>query len=1608
MRKLLSIILSVLMIVSTFAVVPTIAQAKDYDNRIEANFNHDWQFYRETYSGESKTTIAQIEDKVGDDWRDITLPHDFSIEGEFSTYATNNRSGCLQGGTGWYKKSFQIPTELSDKRFVINFDGVYSYSYVYVNGEYVGENRLGYVCYALDITDYLEFGFEHYNEIVVKVANVVPSERWYSGSGIYRDVTMIVTEQVHVDYRGTMVNFPNLAATNGADGTTDVAVTVRNESSADASVTVVSTIKDGETTVATKESDAFTVAKGTKTSVTVSPKVENPKLWDTQNPNLYTLVTDVKVDGVVVDTYSEKIGYKYVEFNNVSGFFLNGKSMKLKGAALHNDFGASVGTAAYDNSVKRNIDLLKDMGCNAIRTAHQPLSENMMDYCAEIGMMVYDEVFDEWTGNKFGETGSYSFASGIASKSPLLLKEDMGKLDVSAWSSATTPTWAEFGLKSIMMRDANKAGTIIWGLGNELFEQSGVNSDAAKQKHVDAAKSLAVWVHETDPQGRPCTFGDNRQETNSSGGARKYLDQVQAEMDLTGINYAVGGTWDYLYGVFPERAAFNTEGTDQCSNRGEYDHTKLVNNGAADYEFTSYNNDDRGWANYLGEGWNLILDRDWFMGEFIWAGIDYLGEPCDYGANKSGLKTPNTTFCGAYDSAGFAKDSAYYWRSIWNEDSYTANMLPGTWNKDEVTIDKNGFVPVMVYSNADKVEVVLNGKVVGEATATLVKTSSSDKTNYSRREWAVSVVDSALCNDSKLVADTTTNDFTHLFVQMYVKYVEGTLELKSYKKVNGEYELITDAKGTQFVETTEGITDVKITQTATTLTADKNDIVYYAVDAVDKDGDFVNGYNGKVTFTLEGEGEIIGADNGSSINIDRGCSDFVVSADKKSATTSCYNGKCLLAVKATDEAGDFTVTATAYDEAAGTTVVATKEADAVVTTEDTVADEWEEIVEQHVCENFTTVVTPATCEAKGFTTYTCTVCGVATDKDFISALGHNTNADGDCTVCGKNAKVLEINAAADYVANNKVEQIKYEQISLDDVQADKAYAIAVQDGQNLYPFTSKMASYWPNNYTINYGFQDYGEGKAVASHIYGEAIKEFGVDESVSNFYFEYDKDANTVIVSTDVYGQRSYFTFGQQDSNKITLGVKYTENKDEAVVFTVDKINTSGSILLKTIYNGKNYYLCMKNCWYGKKLLLVDGKNNSFKIYDAVENAENAPLIRLEKAVEKVNTSVNADYALADTVYADVQTALNLYKQGASASATECEALANKLVMSTHTCKYVSNLKGGGYAVMKSATCKSEGEIYYYCQEDGCTNYKIEYTAKSSHKFGTDVTVVTPPTCITAGVGTVACTVCGETKETVVDATGKHIYGADGYCTADENCTACEFVVSIDGVALSADSTGAFVLPVSTNAGFVAYTDGANYYEAGHTFASLTANVELTSVCVTLTMDAGASIRLNEVNGMRFTTQIDVSELEAFEALGGKLIAQGTLIAPTDSVAYAELNHSLPERTYLDVKGNPYGFYQNKTGKIAGSIVSIKDANIPREFIGRGYITVKLGDMQKTIYATANDSSRSIKYIARCVFEDETVMPNYSNAQKEQVLIWMNYMPDAEIKDPSKEDNFD
>lgn len=992
MKRLLSAVVSLALVLGLIISVPVSAAeaSGNYDGRIETVFNNDWQFWRES----SKSTDTTLEGLTGKSstWENVNLPHDFSIETPFSKVDTYSRSGCLQGGTGWYKKDFSLPAELENKQIVINFDGVYSYSYVYVNGTLVGSNVMGYVAFTFDITDYLYFGYDKTNEIVVKVINSLPSERWYPGSGIYRDVTLTVTDKVHVDYRGTSVSMPNLASTGGEDGTLKADVTLKNDSASSVTATVKTTIEKDGLSVGSSAQKDVTVAAGEKSTVSLAPAVTNPSLWSVDSPNLYNLKTEVIVDGKTVDTYNTEFGYKYLEFDKTSGFFLNGEPMKLKGVALHNDFGASLGSKAYKTAEQRYISLIKDMGCNAIRTAHQPLSENFMNLCAKMGIMVFDEVFDEWVLAKFTDgNGNYSnyFKQGIDSDNKLLLTEDMGESDVSGWSDATAPTWAEFALKSTLMRDRNNAAVIIWGLGNELFQDTTYDSTVAAT-YPKIGKSFNEWVDSLDPQNRPTCIGDNY------SGDSSVRANLQNTMDIIGLNYKSD-----INAYDTSKAMFNTEAVDECTERGVYDKTNLNKDlsNASNYQFSSYNNDDRGWAEYGYESWGTVVSNDRFMGQFVWAGIDYLGEACDYGKTHTGIEYPNTTYCGAYDSCGFAKDTMYLFRAIWNENDYTSDMLPGTWNESEVVKDSNGYVPVHVYSNADKVQILLNGEVVAEGTAVVNKTSNTSRTNYTQRVWTATAVNTNVCTTDKIV----TGDFTKNYLQFKIKYAAGTLELKSYSKnADGTYTEITDAKGTQCVTTNSGIEKLDVKQSATEITANNDSIVYYEISAQTNNGDFVNGYNGRVKLTVEGEGELIGTDNGSSRSVIKGASEKVISDNGKTAIVDAYNGKALAVVRSTDKSGSFTVTATAYsgnDETDSSAVVDTVKTNTVNVIDDMTDDEFEEVFPEHT-HTYTSVVTPPTCTQRGYTTYTCTDCDAVKIGDYTAALGHQYDGNGKCTVCG--------------------------------------------------------------------------------------------------------------------------------------------------------------------------------------------------------------------------------------------------------------------------------------------------------------------------------------------------------------------------------------------------------------------------------------------------------------------------------------------------------------------------------------------------------------------------------------------------------------------------------
>lgn len=1538
MKKFLSITLLLAMIVGVLCSVPVIADEtttpRIYDGRIETLFNNDWQFWRES-SGSTKTTYESFAAKDVE-FENINLPHDFSIETPFSTIGTYNRSGCLQGGTGWYKKTFTMPGELKDKRIVINFGGAYSYSYIYVNGTQVGTNVMGYISFAFDITDYLNFGFDKTNEIVVKVINAVPSERWYSGSGIYRDVTLIITDSVHVDYRGTAVSMPNLASTNGADGTLTADVIVKNDSEVDTTATVKTTIEKDGAAVGTPAQTEISVAAGSKATATLAPAVENPALWSVKTPNLYNLKTEVLVDGKVVDTYNTTFGYKYTEYDAQSGFFLNGEPMKLKGVALHNDLGASLGTKAYDTAVKRYIDLIKDMGCNAIRTAHQSLSQNLMNYCAKAGIMVFDEVFDEWIHAKVNDTGSYTgyFATGIEATNKLLLTEDMGKSDVSGWSTATTPTWAEFGLKSTMTRDRNNPAVIIWGMGNELFEGNGVNAGTDKTKYPEIGKSLNEWVDEIDPQMRPTCIGDNRTEAGQSGSTREYLDRIQATMDITGLNYGINwGGYNDLKELFPDRAMFNTEAVDECSERGVYDKTNLYKgNGPEDYQFSSYNNDDRGWAEYGYESYNILIKKDWFMGQFLWAGIDYLGEPCDYAGYKSGLQYPNTTYCGSYDSCGFAKDTMYLFRAIWNEDDYTSNMLPNTWNRNEVALDSNGYVPVHVYSNADKVEILLNGKVVAQGTSEIEKTSSTERTNYTQRVWTATAVDTSVCTTDKVVS----GDFIKNYLQFKIKYAEGTLELKSYSKnEDGTYTEITDAKGTQSVVTNNGIEKLDVKQSATEITADFDSIVYYELTAQTADGDFVNGYNGRVKLTIDGEGELIGTDNGNSRSVIKGASYKAISADKKTAIVDVYNGKALAVARSTGEIGSFTVTATAYsgnDETDSGAIVTTASTNAVTVTADTVADEFEEEIEQHIHvyeSEGSKVVTAPTCTEKGYTTFTCDICNAVTKGDYTAPAGHTVADDGSCSVCGWTAQQISVVKAGAYAEENKIEGgYKYTSLSKDEIDSKTPYALVSPYDSDIRIFTSEIAKFGPNNYFDGNGLRAYNVGEIPIKNQSGDHIYQFDFHTDLAQFFFDYDETEGTLVIASIVDGARKYLAHVTTDTGNYT-SVKWVDSLEDATAFNASyNEKTHRFTDIYTTCGGTKYYLGAKYTWYQVSnyvFMLSANTNTGFEVFKVEETVPSSYLTlcsALIAAGQKAKT--DASYALAQANNVDL--ALALYKQGFSADETQSKAYSSALTSSIHICSYSEN-----GTITKVPTCGEEGEISYACTFAGCPNVQTEKIAK--------------------------------TKD--------HIYGLDHICAV---CGDNEPVkVTINGTTTVYDYGTEYVFPDFVNDGDVAYQDAnGNYYTPGDSYGELTTDVEFTGVDLSFSMVLGASIRLNEATGIRFYSAVDTDLIDRLRAKGAT-VEMGTLIAPTDIIGEKDFTKEIGTEStdYTDVKYTSESWFQHKGFKgLVGSIVDIKTSNLNRYYVGRGYISIKFGNTDKTIYAdyyngSISNNSRSICYVA-------------------------------------------
>ena len=908
-RRLLSAVLALLTAVSVSPVfATTISDGANANNSIQTassaaassilsssgdrtvSFNNGWRFNLGDVSNAQNTAY----DDSG--WTLVSVPHDYSISQNFTT-SGEAESGFLPGGTGWYRKSFTLPESYAGKEIVLNFDGVYSDAYVYINGVKLGEHHYGYTSFAFDLTDYLTCDGSTENVLAVKVVNSIPSSRWYSGSGIYRDVTLTVTDPVHIERYGTQVTTPDIAS---GIGTVSINTEVKNDSNMDASVTVRNTVytKSGEVASNTTET-SLTIAAGASESAAAKPVVASPALWSVDTPTLYTVRTEIVKDGNVIDCYDTTFGFRYFSFDS-TGFHLNGKNVKLNGVCLHHDQGA-LGSAAYYDAMYRQISMMKDMGVNAIRISHNPGDEDFIDICNELGLLVIEEAFDGWVEAKNGNSNDFSRYFNQTLGSTRLLGAD------------SSETWAQFAIQSMVRRDRNDPSVILWSLGNEV--QEGTNWTSVGN-YASIAQNLINWIKAEDTT-RPTTSGDN----NRGGDSRlvAVLNTIRNNGGVIGFNYA--NTASALNSLAQSYGGviIASETSSATNSRGIY--SSQANNSNADgkYHLTSYDTSSVGWGITAHDSIYNTYQYDCVAGEFVWTGFDYIGEPTPWNGTGSGSVSyagayPNSSYFGTVDTAGFEKDTYYLYRSQWNKASNTLHLVTA-WDSDNM-YTTGGKTPVVIYSNAPTVKLYRNGTLIGTATRK-TNTSAAGHTYYTYTTTS---------NSSSVCTAVNASGSASLYATFNVTYASGTISAKAYN-ANGA-EITASCAGNTSVSTPGSVSKLNVSKDKAEIVADRGSLSYITADVTDANGVLDTTATNLISFSLSGNGEIVGVDNGDQATTAKYQQPSVLTSSS-SAKISAYAGKALVIVRSTKDAGSFTLTASASGLSGGSvTVITTEDPDA--------------------------------------------------------------------------------------------------------------------------------------------------------------------------------------------------------------------------------------------------------------------------------------------------------------------------------------------------------------------------------------------------------------------------------------------------------------------------------------------------------------------------------------------------------------------------------------------------------------------------------------------------------------------------------------------------------
>ena len=801
--NLISLLVSIFFICGAFF--------SEAQNRDVITLKKEWKFSK----GEHSEAISPNYDDTS--WENVSVPHDWAIKGPFdkevdiqkvaieqngekvATEKTGRTGALPYIGEGWYRTHFSLSNFDENKKVIILFEGAMSEPEVFLNGKKVGEWKYGYSYFYFDITEYINN--TNKNTLVVKLTNVGLSSRWYPGAGLYRKVQVILKNKENINQWGTFITTPLV--------TKDLAkVNVKTKVSGD-NLKLVTQIFDAEgNLVNSRESISIF-----DNEFDFNIAVDNPQLWSPETPYLYTAVSKLYSGDELKDEVTKRFGIRSINYDQKTGFSLNGEVRKFKGVCLHHDLGP-IGTAVNKSALRRQLRILKDMGCDAIRSSHNMPSIEQLELCDEMGFMFLAESFDEWAKPKV-KNGYNRFFNEYAEK------------DVVNLVHATR----------------NHPSIVMWSSGNEVPDQWGTEG-------VKRAKWLQDIFHREDPT-RPVTVGmDQVKATIESG--------FGALLDVPGLNYRVH-LYEEAYEKFPQGFLLGSETASTVSSRGIYKFPveKASMKTYDDFQSSSYDLEYCSWSNLPDDDFVLQDDKPWVIGEFVWTGFDYLGEPTPYDE----VWPSRSSYFGINDLAGLPKDRYYLYRSRWNTIDETLHLLPH-WNwegrEGEIT-------PVFVYTSYDSAELFLNGKSLG-----IQKKTNVTPQNRYRLMW------------------------------MDVKYEPGTLKVvaldddgnpvaeKEVKTAGKPHKILLDS-------------DVK------TIKANGEDLAYVTVSVVDKNGIPCPTATNQLNFKVKGNGEFKAACNGDATSLEL----FHL------PTMKLFSGKLVVLVESTEEAGEIELKVTGKGLKAG-------------------------------------------------------------------------------------------------------------------------------------------------------------------------------------------------------------------------------------------------------------------------------------------------------------------------------------------------------------------------------------------------------------------------------------------------------------------------------------------------------------------------------------------------------------------------------------------------------------------------------------------------------------------------------------------------------------------